>query len=338
MAFHSKDTFDDSTPASEEQNNCPSSFPGRQIKSFLIVFLSVLCVIGGILIHRIHSKSLDSYPSFPSLYTEPEKPSFLNITPPTKSDTVMTLPENGSTSQASLSPVIPPQTETNPTPFLTEEPQEIPVPEKSLLLSQPLSQKTVLSSDEKAAILAEKFSHELTEETSENSPSLEKKLPLLDVLNMQDAFLHADTCQKELSDFSQKAQHLPEARETLVYLSSFCSLRKNPTTVLKEIFLKNKKAALTAAYKEKYPAWLAYLKSLQTVLWDIHEISPKGNKPKDVINKAQTALNKGNLNTALAELSRLPLHIKTSFSPFFQEAAAYNRAKESLNRLILSYE
>ena len=126
--------------------------------------------------------------------------------------------------------------------------------------------------------------------------------------------------------------------DVLNNLSPYCLSNQSAIKNVKDAFLKNKKKALIVYYKENNPTWIAYLKAIPASLVEIRKINPTEDTPKDLIYKAQNEIDSQNISKAIDLITKLPLTMQQKMTDFYREAAIYNRAKNSIDQLILSFE
>lgn len=320
----------------------------KTLRSVLITILSVLCIIGGVLIHKLHSKGMGTYPTF----KRPE-----TIRPAVVTQTAMWTPAAHPSvmlkSDASA-PKDDGQVETTAVaPSLTAD---IAPEDKAQHLADDIADEFAAlpqTPDEPADVSDGQTTVSDRQNESVNTTDIPDKtvaprpttplrktraVPLNAVLKLQHDFYHTSSCRKAFDALKSKASDDLKAQQVAVDLSPFCAESGSAKKRLKALFLKDKKQVLYAYYHQSHAPWHAYIRAFLIDLIDVHEINPEGQTPPELIDRAQTAIDQGDIAGALRILTALPFELKTEFAPFFREAAAFVRAEESLKTLILSYE
>lgn len=275
----------------------------RLIKPILITVLSVICLLGGIVLHK--TNSFNKEPVKTTSYA-PIKQKQLSLL--TQQPIVEAKINNGI-------PTI--KNEIAPTPVKEEKEVKPVIPEPNIV-SVP------------------------TTETKEISQELEPKktidFTLKEAIEFKEHFLTEDSCATDYQKLLNLSYKTKEVYDVLNDLSPYCLSNQKPVKNLREAFLKDKKEALIVYYKENNPKWLAYLKAIPASLIEIRKINPDTNKPKDILYKAQNEILSQNVTKAIEYVTMLPLSMQRKMNNFYREAAIYNRAKNSLDQLILSFE
>ncbi len=278
------------------------------IKPTLITVLSILCLSGGIVLHKMHSFKTEhkEIPVKTKLIKKTNSLSLLTQNPPTKTPNTL-----------SLNPV--PETiskiSTSDTTINTFTPQK---PDNVSLSEEPIKS--------------------LTQPNTTLSVAKMEGFTLNDALRFKEKFLTEDNCYEEYQQLSNAIHKTSTANVVLENLYPYCISNTGAVKNVKEAFLKNKKAALIVYYRENNPLWLAYLKAIPAMLIEIRKINPLKDTPKDILYRAQNELYSQNVSKAMDLINSLPLSMQRKMSDFFREAGIYNSAKESLNQLILSFE
>ena len=276
----------------------------RFLKPLLIMVLSVLCLLGGIILHKTPSREKE-YTKTTLAYQPITKQNQLNIL------TKKTTETKTNTNLAVVKPVLVPtvekqekETVTDITPSISETKTEISETEQN-----------------KTTETIQPFGFSLKE-----------------ALEFKERFLTEDTCHTDYQKLLNLSNKTNEVMDVLNDLAPYCLSNQKPVENLREAFLKDKKEALIVYYKENNPTWLAYLKVIPASLIEIRKINPRTNKPKDILYKAQNEILSQNVSKAIEYVTMLPLSMQRKMNNFYREAAIYNRAKNSLDQLILSFE
>lgn len=299
--------------ASESSSHTKKS-SRKTIKSFFIIILSILCIIGIVLIHKLHNESI----THSSVQTRVSR-----IMSPRRT---LTTPSSASLPSSTVSHF---ETETNlnptvlPTPGVSNETTALVLPET-----------TTLSTDraETSATPIASVGIEIPE------TDIKPNYSLRDALIFKEHFLKGITCNADYNKLMAVPNKTRRMQSVLNNLSPFCSGKDLALDNIREAFLKDKKRALIANYQAKNPQWLAYIKALFVSVIEVRRLNPTSTKPKDIIYKAQNELYRQNIAQAEKLLRTLPIPMQEAMNDFFREAEIYMRADESLNELILSFE
>ncbi len=322
----------------EELNSQDTSSPdsvrkkqsGRKaVKSLFIFVLSVLCVIGIILIHRLHKDAV---------IDTTNKIRINRMTQPRKVH-----PQNPVLSPATTNTDI-----TQSTRFLTEKNAGSSIsPIPSEVKSQSFSKKSMTPSMQQTTPSTDEIPTNVKTDVARPTDSgitptigitVKTNYSLRDALMFKEHFLKGLSCESDYRKLMNATHKTRQMQSTLNYLSPFCSDRGEMFKDIRNTFLENKRDALIAMYKLQNPAWLAYIKALFVSVIEVRRLNPKSTKPKDIIYKAQSELYQQNITKAETLLRALPLPMQEAMGDFFRDAEIYMRADESLNKLILSFE
>ena len=278
----------------------------RFLKPILITVLSVLCLLGGIVLHKTPSHEKE-HTQTTLTYQPISKPNQLNI-----------LAKKG--------------TEAQPTPNLAIV-KPISIPEKKEIVTHDNASLTINEQKSEATDVTQISSNETPVKTQQPFG-----FTLKEALDFKEHFLTEDSCHTDYQKLLNLSDKTKEVVDVLNDLAPYCLSNQKPVKNLREAFLKDKKEALVIYYKENNPAWLAYLKAIPASLIEIRKINPTANKPKDILYKAQNEILSQNVSKAIEYVTMLPLSMQRKMNNFYREAAIYNRAKNSLDQLILSFE
>lgn len=288
----------------------------KLFKSLIITVLAVLCIVGGVLIHKMNSFQTKTEP----LKSNFSKPSLLL---------------NSSTQKKQASKISRAQSIVQkPLPVQISSPAPVSSPISTIEEpAQPNTPVSIEKSDEVSLIdtpaTVAPVSHEIN-----SSPMI--GFSLEDAILLKEHFLTESGCLADYQKLVNAQNKTEEATIVLNDLSSYCIQEKTAHHNIRKAFLHDKKKALVAFYKDKYPLWIAYLKSIPVSIIEIRKINPKTNKPKDILYKAQNALYQQDIAKAVDLVTMLPLFMQREMQNFFREAAFYNRSKANIDQLILS--
>lgn len=343
----------------EEEVPLKESTLKKTLKSILITVLSILCITGGVLIHKIHSLSAErtQYRALPVIknqlsVTSDTVKSSISKTKTVKPDltvpsTLSTVAEQTGAKEKAIPPVLT-VAEAITTPDQVEMvPTEIPIFTSPVVPEMNSSLNPVASQGSETVTASNSLTNAVENEEKdivENPLPKAVHYPKLEGFTLRDALLFKEHFLTEESCFDdyQKLLHAngknQEALDVLNDLSPYCLTNQQPVKNVRSAFLKDKKKALIVSYREKKPAWIAYLKAIPASIIEIRKINPVTDKPKDILYKAQNEINRQNVSKAVDLVTQLPLSMQLVMKNFYREAAIYNRAKNSIDMLILSFE
>ena len=280
----------------------------RIVKPILITTLAALCLTGGIVLHKIHTIEKQRTGQKTVKTFKQEKPFQLGVS----------------------------KTHHQPTPIkIFNETPQIESVEQTKMLKP--TEKEPLNVNEIAAIeqLPLKDTPLLQEPLKEVQ---EIGFSLADALLFKEHFLTEESCFEDYQKLLNTTHKTTLTDDVLNNLSPYCLSNQSAIKNVRDAFLKNKKKALIVYYKENNPSWLAYLKAIPASLVEIRKINPTEDTPKDLIYKAQNEIDSQNISKAIDLITKLPLTMQQKMTDFYREAAIYNRAKNSIDQLILSFE
>lgn len=280
----------------------------RIFKMISIIILSVLCVTGGVLIHKLNNRQAQGYESASlNKLLIRKQPADKTAVRPSLSDPAPKVKQPlNSTDKTEISEV-------------AEE------------LTKPLSNMNLLP---QAGI------HENVQ--SIGVPIIPVKSPaeytLAQALKFKEHFLTGLSCQSDYQALAMVKNKTPVMREVLNGLAPYCRHEVSALDNVKTAFVANKRKALVMMYQEKSPRWISYLKSVVVYLIEIRKLNPTSSRPKDILYKAQNEVYHNNIVKATVLLKQLPPQMQNAMPDFFREAEIYLQADNSLNELILSFE
>lgn len=308
---------DEVTPITESLSSDTPKKPrskhlSRIVKPVLITILAMICLSGGIVLHKIHNIETQRILSQKNkvLKYERQIPSHISKTKNTTKPVVpfkeiISSIEQPAIHEASISSI--------------HTPSDEPIVDQSQVEENPPS-------------------------ANEEAPLNVQEQPKMDGFSLADAilfkehFLTEESCFDDYQKLLNASNKTILARDVLNNLSPYCLSNQSAIKNVREAFLKNKKNALIVYYKENNPNWLAYLKAIPAILVEIRKINPTNSKPKDILYRAQNEINSQNISKAIDLITKLPLSMQQKMTDFYREAAIYNRAKNSIDQLILSFE
>lgn len=280
----------------------------RIVKPVLITSLAALCLTGGIVLHKIHTIEKQRTTQKTVKTFKQEKPFQLGVSKTNRQPAPIkilneTLQVEGIEQTKPLKPA-----ENKPLDI-----NEIAATEQPALKDTPLLQE-------------------------QNKSIQEIGFSLADALLFKEHFLTEESCFEDYQKLLSTTHKTALTDDVLNNLSPYCLSNQSAIKNVRDAFLKNKKKALIIYYKENNPSWLAYLKAIPASLVEIRKINPTEDTPKDLIYKAQNEIDSQNISKAIDLITKLPLTMQQKMTDFYREAAIYNRAKNSIDQLILSFE
>ncbi|MBQ9090102.1 MAG: hypothetical protein IJY58_03545 [Alphaproteobacteria bacterium] len=290
----------------------------RIMRTFFIGFLSVLCLVGIVLIHKLHKDS-QKHPSTGVTHFN----RIVNTKLPVLAQPIKSISSSVKSLETVNQPAFPVTQEPaflSPTPSApsSDNISELTTPTDTPAVALPVSDKT----DAKQVAI----------------PVKKTDYTLQSALIFKEHFLKGLPCVQDYQRLLSAQYKTPEMMTVLNNLSPYCASETGVRQNIKDIFLKEKKRSLIAGYEMKNAKWLAYVKALVVSVIEIRKLNPTTSKPKDIIYQAQNELYHQNIRQAVALLKTLPPHMQDAMSHFFREADIYIRADDSLNKLILSFE
>lgn len=354
------DDLEEMTERDTDEEQYSEETPLRKtLKSILITILSILCITGGVLIHKIHSLSTKNYP-YTSISTNHTQKQTHHTTPPLVKAPISNHSEITSDSVLSLQQDKPKLKELDNSSVLTVAKAEIPTINENIMptalsvLPETDTPPTtpILKSDETNEKISQSQEISLDDLNNDQNKALSAKIQskkivsqgqlegftLGDALLFKEHFLTEESCFDDYQKLLHASGKTPEALDVLNNLSPYCLTNQPPVKNVRDAFLQDKKKALIVSYREKNPFWIAYLKAIPASIIEIRKINPTTNKPKDILYKAQNEINRQNVSKAVDYVTQLPLPMKLVMKDFYHEAAIYNRAENSIDMLILSFE
>lgn len=312
----------------EEETKKPSSFKKR-FKAFVILFLSLLCLVGGALIYNMRTFSFDTKSTLSTI--EANKRVAMNM----------------QKASLGLKPVAPQvavvPTDLSQNEVFAEESVIIDAGKNTATLAKIETAQEDTTAVEIAEIVEQNNSSDIVYGTKQETSVTPKSTKIIgfslqDALLFKEHFLTESSCYDDYQKLLYAKNKTPQALDVLNDLSPYCLSHQEPVENVRIAFLNDKKKALIASYKENNPLWLAYIKAIPASLIEFRKINPKSEKPKDLLFKAQNELYRQNVAKAVAYVTKLPLSMQREMKGFYREAAIYNRAKMSIDQLILSFE
>ncbi len=316
MNARKKETDEINQMTESLSNNKPtkarSKSLSRNIKPILITILAVLCLTGGIVLHKIHAfEKQYTNQKTNHIYKKEKKPQ-------------LNLSQNQNThKQIKLFDQTPSPIEN--TPLAIDQKSD-----KNLLTTKTSTEDQHIETKTSETPLIN-----LNEETK-NAQLI--GFSLADALLFKEHFLTEESCYEDYQKLLNASNKSNLENDVLNNLSPYCLSNQSAIKNVQDAFLKNKKKALIVYYKENNPSWIAYLKAIPASLIEIRKINPTENTPKDILYKAQNEIDSQNISKSIDLITKLPLSMQQKMTDFYREAAIYNRAKNSIDQLILSFE
>ena len=312
-----KKTSEESVPVQELK---PSTVvPLRRI---MIILLASFCVFVGVLIYQIYPS--DTEPVMQNnLASAQQKP----VPPDTVKSSVVFRGIRQKPARPEPTPVeieIPP----------AETPVEVPMAEPIVEPTKP-EQPALTAPETPAPAVVETPA---PAESSARPQTQENRLTLAEALRLRDALATGQPCSDEMRLIMKRTLPDEGLRDALIeHLMPVCSTTAT-WDELNKLFLKDKKEALMTYYRmTSSNRWVAYLKTVGTLVVDVRRLNPVKQKPKDMISMAQNALTARDVAGAVSQLNRLPAEIKADFSDFLALAGSYRLARTDAETLILSF-
>lgn len=293
----------------------------RIVKPILIVSLAVLCLTGGIVLHKIHAFEKKHLNQKITHSLKQERPFSLKMSQTSTPQKPINLFNTPSQNEMGNTPL--PQSEDNVL-SLTNPTNEIKTEENTVTETITEEQNTP------------KEQPTLPQEENKNTKM--DGFSLSDALLFKEHFLTEENCYEDYQKLLNVSNKTFLANDVLNNLSPYCLSNQSAIKNVRSAFLKNKKKALIVYYKENNPSWIAYLKAIPASLIEIRKINPTKNNPKDILYSAQNEIDSQNISKAIDLITKLPLTMQQKMTDFYREAAIYNRAKNSIDQLILSFE
>ncbi len=290
----------------------------RTLKNIVITILSLLCITGGVLIHKIHSLSIERNHYNSSVTIQKKKGLLPN------QGVIQSQPET-------IHPITPMVLSPTVTPTSIPEATSSETEKESISSTAEVPVNQVMEETTPPNTTTEKQPETIITATSNT-------FSLRDALLFKEHFLTEESCFNDYQKLLNTPNKTQEALNVLNDLSPYCLTNQQPVDNVREAFLENKKRALIVSYKEKNPSWLAYIKAIPASIIEIRKVNPLKNKPKDILYKAQNEIYRQNVSKAVDFINQLPLSMQKEMKDFFREAAIYTRAKNSIDMLILSFE
>lgn len=287
----------------------------RIIKPTLITVLAALCLVGGIVLHKMHTLEQTSKPLKSPVIA-------------TKKLNILSQPSSFQSQNNSIDLSVQSTPFINPVRIQSQSANEV-VPKQENIDTQtnePITNELSLNSPSS---------------TTQEEPQQQTQMDgftLLDALQFKEHFLTETSCYEDYQKLLNASYKSIFATDVLNNLSPYCLSHQSAVENVKNAFLKNKKKAIIAYYKENNPNWIAYLKAIPATLIEIRKINPIDDTPKDILHRAQNEIYKQNISQAVDYVTKLPLLMQQKMTDFYREAAIYNRAKNSIDQLILSFE
>ena len=310
-----RQTENESVPVQEIQT--PAMVSVRKFaKSVLIVLLSFACIFAGMLMYQLRLPEEDLQPAIherrtPMLKKTVAAPAPAAVRVEKKTEPVVRVDQKVMDKPTVFVTV--PKEDVKPVPVIV-----VPEPQKTEPVQEPVKETIK------------------TEEIVSITPA-EPMLPLEAALNLRDHLALGLSCLPEFKAIMKNRVPAGVDRENLIEILMPVCVNQTIFEDMENAFKENKKRALMTYYLLNNPKWLAYLKTFGATLVDVRRLNPLKHKPKDIVSLAQSALMAHHVSESKNYVQKLPVEMKADFSEFLRLSAAYVKAQEVTNKLILSF-
>lgn len=166
---------------------------------------------------------------------------------------------------------------------------------------------------------------------SEQTQSFDNHQALL--MALRDDFVLARSCSHSFQAAMIELQP-EEAKKIAQFFSGFCQNTLLPLNELENLFKKSKTNALKLLYRELDSSWKGYAKSIFFSLVQIRDLNPVEERTENVLDRAQLALERRQIEESLRLLQQLPPLSQREMMPYVQRAEQYIAAKNTLDEMI----
>ncbi len=316
---------------SEKEKNTPQNNTSKSLgkRRFVVMILSILFVIGGVAILRLHrpeatpasfARPVKTIKPFAPIATRtvPEK------TPATETvvETVTTQPETDIedvTPAPATAPAWSTPTETPIEPITAVEPEKTTEQTTPTEPTQTMAAQALPKALEKHILLAAGTAK------------------LGDMLALRDDFANNDPCVTGYQNLLTLEPRTPLLQNAIDALTPFCTKPEPVLQSLTQTFSKSKKRAIMAYYKAKYPRWW-FIKAIPVSVIEIRRLNPKNSRPIDNLYRAHNALLRQDIEQSIRFIDALPPLMRTQMEEYVHVAKLYNNARTALDAVILSFE
>ena len=153
------------------------------------------------------------------------------------------------------------------------------------------------------------------------------------LIALRDDFVLGRTCAPAFH-LALNALNPDEAQKLVQTVSGFCLNNGSVYDELEHLFQQNKTKALRLFYRELDPSWKGYVKSIVFSLIQIRDLNPTEERMENILDHAQLALDKKQIDETVRLLQQLPPLSRQEMRPYLHLAEQYLRAKKTLDELI----
>ena len=176
-----------------------------------------------------------------------------------------------------------------------------------------------------------------TEEQSIQKPTHTIPSPtLLKVMELKEAFQNDGQCRPILEELMAAPDKTPQLDRALMDLLQIC-LDQPLSGQMKQSFFKVKRRAILRTFQHKNPAWTAYLQALPYMIADIHQKTPTGDEPLDILDRIQNAVSEDKPSVVLELIPTLPQNVQTVLFDVQQYAETEANLYKNLNKLMHAF-
>lgn len=153
------------------------------------------------------------------------------------------------------------------------------------------------------------------------------------LIALRDDFVLGRTCAPAFH-LALNALNPDEAQKLVQTVSGFCLNNGSVYDELEHLFQQNKTKALRLFYRELDPSWKGYVKSIVFSLIQIRDLNPTEERMENILDHAQLALDKKQIDETVRLLQQLPPLSRQEMRSYLHLAEQYLRAKKTLDELI----
>lgn len=153
------------------------------------------------------------------------------------------------------------------------------------------------------------------------------------LITLRDDFILGRTCAPAFH-LALNALNPDEAQKLVQTVSGFCLNNVSVYDELEHLFQQNKTKALRLFYRELDPSWKGYVKSIVFSLIQIRDLNPTEERMENILDHAQLALDKKQIDETVRLLQQLPPLSRQEMRSYLHLAEQYLRAKKTLDELI----
>ncbi len=302
----------------ESTQTTSATTPAKKLgnRRLIVTVLSVLFVIGGVLILRLHRPA--PVAPKPTVSVTMKRPAPVQI--PAQ---IVTEP-----TPVIETPVVEPapaaENTIEPAPFLDPIVQTMPEPEEIIpeIPAEPVT---------------EPVEQPLPQALQEHAKLAAGTAKLGDILALRDNFTNNDSCTDGYEKLLTLEPRTPLLQNAMDALAPICTKKEPVMSALTHTFSKAKKRAVMAYYKAKYPRWW-FIKAIPVSVIEIRRLNPRNYRPMDKMHRAHNALIRQDIDQAIRFVNELPPLMRAQMDDFVAAAQAYNNARAGLDAVILSFE